>query len=141
MKIVCISLLLLFLSSGTFAQADSSEIRVVDKPPVARGCDPNADNPTLKDYFTRVVTEQIVKKIKPSYLRKHGLAPGLYTVYTTFSIDQKGRVQDVTAEFEVKKIAKHIATAVRSIAPVKPGYIDEEPVRIFYAIPIKFRIE
>ncbi|WP_029037003.1 hypothetical protein [Salinimicrobium xinjiangense] len=139
MKKIYLFLLGLFICTGTFAQDNiPEEIKVVDKSPVARGCDPNASNPELKDCFTRVVTEQILSKINASYLQKHNLAPGMYKVHTTFSIDEKGKVQDVNANFEKTKIAKHFAKAVKSIARVEPAYIDNKPVKIFYAIPIKF---
>lgn len=132
----------LLIFTGTFAQENvPSEIKVVDKAPVARGCDPNVSNPRLKECFTRVVTEHIVSKINASYLQKHNLDPGIYTVHTTFSIDEKGKVQDVNANFEKSKIAKHFAKAVKSIARVEPAFIDNEPVKIFYAIPIKFVVE
>lgn len=132
----------LFIYTGIFAQENApEEIKVVDKAPVARGCDPNASNPELKKCFTRVVTEQIVSKINASYLQKHNLAPGRYTVHTTFSIDLNGKVQDINASFENIKIAKHFTKAMKSIARVEPAYIDNEPVKVFYAIPFKFVVE
>lgn len=142
MKKIYMCFLGLFIYTGTYAQENvPEELKVVDKAPVARGCDPNASNPELKECFTRVVAEQIVSKINASYLQKHNLAPGIYTVHTTFSIDVKGNVQDINANFENTKIAKHFIKAVKSIARVEPAYIDNEPVKVFYAIPLKFVVE
>ncbi|NJW51627.1 hypothetical protein [Salinimicrobium oceani] len=129
------------VSISLFAQQQEEEVKVVDTPPIARGCDPEADNAQLKACFTRIVSEQIVNKLNFSYIRKQDLKPGQYTVRTFFSIDSKGRVRDVRAEFPNQKIAKHFVRAVKSIATVEPAYLDGEPVKIFYTMPFKFGID
>lgn len=99
----------LFICTGTFSQENApTEIKVVDKSPIAQGCDPKASNPELKECFTRVVQDQIVRKINTSYLQNHNLPSGIYTVHTIFSIDVKGKVQDVKANFENTKIATYL---------------------------------
>lgn len=137
--------LLIFFFINTYAQLDGLvegiDYRIVDKAPIANGCNPDWSNEELKVCFTNQITKQLLSKIDISFLENQNLGKGTYSVNVFFTINKKGKVKGVRTEFQNEKIAKYIKNVVKLIDKVKPAYLDNKPVDVKYLIPIRFNIE
>ncbi|MFC6860882.1 energy transducer TonB [Zunongwangia sp. SCSIO 43204] len=137
---------LLFILICTFANAQSDpsidglDLKVVDRIPVAKNCDPNASNKDLAKCFSKSVRNTIMARVDTAIINSQNLEPGLYTAIAKFRINKKGKVDQIFVDFENKKIAKNIKLAVKKIRRLKPAMKDGKAVNVMYAVPVKFKI-
>ena len=137
-------LIMILISSSMNSQIKELEegvdFKLVDKVPVAKGCNKNWSNEDLKICFTKYVSNTIVQNISNSFLQNQGLEPGSHRINVLFAIDEKGRVSDIRTDSDNRKIDNHLKKAVKSIKKMNPGILDGKAVKILYSLPIAFKI-
>lgn len=138
-KLLIITLIL--FNFNIYAQEDNAiGFTLADTPPITSDCDPNLSNKELKVCFIKSITNQVLSNFSSSLIQNQGLESGTYRIYAVFTVNKKGKVIKVKADFENKAIAKEIIQAVKSIKKMTPAYLDGKPVSINYTLPIKFKV-
>ncbi|MCF4102842.1 energy transducer TonB [Gillisia sp. M10.2A] len=137
-------LIMILISSSMNSQIKELEegvdFKLVDKVPVANGCNKNWSNEDLRICFTKYVSNTIVQNVSNSFLQNQGLEPGSHRINVIFAIDEKGRISDIRTDSDNRKIDKHLIKAVKSIEKMDPGLLDGKAVKILYSLPIAFKI-
>lgn len=118
----------------------NKDLMLVDKVPVARGCDANLDNQQLKTCFIKSVSTEVQDKINFKFIKKQDLEPGIHTVLVKFTVNTSGKIANVVVSYDNEEVSDHVLKAMNSLTKMQPAILDDKPVAVTYALPIKFSI-
>ena len=141
-KFLVVLFILVSISSNAQDEQDTNDfdLTTVDSVPVAPGCDQTLSNEELKACFTKYVSKIAVENIRMEFIENQSLEVGKHEINITFTINNKGRICNVSTDSKNNKIDKHFIKAIKEVDKMKPAIIDEQPVGIQYKIPIRFEI-
>ncbi len=121
--------------------SQDSTWKVVEKMPQFPGCvEKKLSKEELRSCGNRKMLEHIYKNIRyPSLAREYGVEG---TAIIRFVVDKDGSVKKVEALNGVSHdIKMECIRLVNSMPNWKPGYQDGKPVKVYFNLPIKFRLQ
>ncbi len=128
---------------NTTANDEKSKIiyEVIDKAPVLKGCNKNADKATLKSCFNETVMLHIQKNFDTSKFENLGLEKKKHKANASFTINKKGKVTNIVVKHENNVVREEVKQLMKSLKVKKPGFNNGKPVDVSYTIPIVFIID
>ena len=132
-----------FCSFLVFSQEkDSIKIETVllhklDNPPVFPGCE-NLSVQLQKECLQKEIQIHIAKNINSTIPSKLGLKSEKTRIIVQFIIDKKGKIKEIKARGEHRKLEKEAIRVVKSMPNWIPGENQGRKVAVMYTLPIKF---
>lgn len=142
MKYKLITLLfVLGVSNLLFTQNNSEEIsfEIIERVPIYKGCNSKWSNKELRKCMSDKITKHVLKNFNQKFINYIGLPAGKIKVYSTFRINKKGRVSNITTKAPHKKLEEEANRVISLIPKLKePGFQDGKPVTVQYTLPLVF---
>lgn len=116
---------------------------IVDKVPVFKGCEQEKENIELRKCMGNVLRNYIQKNFRAGLLANSiNLNRGIHGIYMFFNITKTGEIEikRVTAPHPILK-REGIRLLEGLPNATSPAFLDGLPVKIGYALPLKFKIE
>jgi len=136
-KIILVSAIFLF-TSLSFAQegvkVEGNSISTMEIAPVWPGCE--GSELSSKDCFNKKLNLHIKENFKYPRDTKGGFIRGKSTI--SFSIDETGMVDDVSAVGPEKAVNQEAVRIVNLFPEMKPGYGGGKPKKIQYKMAFNF---
>lgn len=114
---------------------------LIDKVPVAKGCDKTLDNELQKKCFMNYIATNLSSNFDTSKFKNIGLKPGKHRVIVNFYINKKVKISNIIVNNDNKIVVKETTKLFESFKIISAGYNNGKPVNVKYAIPISFIIE
>ena len=143
--IVILSTFLSFNIATSYSQNNidnkNEVLIVVDKVPVHKDCNENSNNEELKKCMLISMHKFISENFDTTIANELNIPDGIIEIKVHFDINKRGKISNISAESEYKKLQKEAKRVFKSMPKMKmPGYINEKPVTIPYVLPIKFPV-
>lgn len=113
---------------------------VIETVPVFPGCENMKTNEERKKCMSEKVNKFMHKNFNMELTTDLDLS-GVYRVYVSFKIDNKGSIVDVAARAPHPKLQEEGVRVVKMLPKMKPGEQRGRPVGVLYAIPITLDIK
>lgn len=148
-------LLFLTLSTLTFAQENTKDLKVVElnddsievpfsiieRVPVYEGCNERFNNSELKKCMSDKINKHISKRFNTDITKNLNLPEGPVRISVIFKIDKAGKVVGVKSRTQHPKLEEEAIRVIKLIPQLtKPGYQKGKPVIVPYALPIVFHV-
>ena len=114
---------------------------IIDRSPIAKGCEENLTNNQLKKCFNMKLMEHIQKRFKPSRFNNIGLEKRKHKIIINFRVNKKGKAEVIEVKSSNETVKTELKKLIESLKIKKPGYNNEKPVEVKYTIPINFIAE
>jgi protein TonB len=111
---------------------------VIEDVPIFPGCQGNKEE--LRNCFSEKISEHIHKQFKVSLASDLNLSAGKKRIFTMFTINQKGAIEDIKVKAPHPRLEKEGFRVVNSLPKFTPGKQRGVPVKVRYAVPITFQV-
>jgi protein TonB len=111
----------------------------IETVPVFPGCERLRTNQERRECMSQKVNEFLHKNFNMNLTRDLNLS-GIYRIFVSFKIDDKGQVVDVVARAPHPKLQDEGVRVVGMLPQMKPGEQRGRPVGVLYGVPITLKI-
>lgn len=136
----------IFCSFLVFSQEkDSIKIETVllhklDNPPLFPGCE-NLSVQLQKECLQKEIQIHIAKNINSTIPSKLGLKSEKTRIIVQFIIDKKGKIKEIKARGEHRKLEKEAIRVIKLLPKMEPGIYKGEAANVRLSIPITLNVK
>ncbi len=113
----------------------------ISEAPVFPGCEKyKRNNRKLKACLSKKIARFIRKKFDYTLLEEVNTS-GIISVYTTFVIDENGKVTDIQTRSQYKTLAREAENVIARLPQMQPGKQRNKKVKVKYILPIRFKAD
>lgn len=125
------------ISFSLFAQEKELSFIELEEYPSMPACE-EVNRDYKKDCFNLKMQQHIKKHFKyPKKALRKGISG---RVMITFVINKEGNIENITTTGAHEILMKEAKRIVSLLPKFKPGYLNGEPVKVQYGLPITFRL-
>ncbi|MDY8134112.1 VIT domain-containing protein [Aquimarina sp. 2201CG5-10] len=114
---------------------------VIEQIPVFPGCEPYTTEDERKNCFSQNIRSIVSRNFNTQIGTDLGLPLGVQRIYAMFTIDRKGKVNNILVRAPHPKLEKEVIRVLKKIPGMIPGKQRGRPVEVRYALPIVFNID
>lgn len=122
-------------------QKEAFILDVIDKLPIAKGCDENLSRIEMKKCFSDRISKHVEHNFTYKKYKDLDLEKKKYKIITQFNINKKSKIDSVVVYSDNEMLRKRITKVIQSMKIKKTGYNNGKPVNVKYRFPIYFTVE